>query len=735
MINKKFKKLTSLMLTSSLLTPNLLVKADTNNISNTVSNNVGNNVNRLDESDLFIEDNDNVSVDDRYDNLINGSNISTYDDDSNVDTPPNDVPSQDTEDLEKVATVLENKWDKSYTGALSSKASVKTIATTDGGYMVVICDNGRLSFNKFTKSGKLDWKKEHAVPYLGITDIDYVSDGAFVVTGFANSNQPNDSIDENQLTEHDSSQNNSIVSVISKYDLNGALLWSESYEENDEIHFNNTEVLIDGSIVSVGYTLKNNLKYPTIYRIDVDGEIMWNNTIDSSTGEYIDLVVKDDNLIVGFNGEGDLFGSTPYGGSDVIIVNYNMYGDTGEFKLLGGKNDEILKSMDLTKDGNILLMGTFKSSDVFGGFATDTKHTEMVLELDSSYEPVWGYSVGYNLKEMLVSIDGTLVLSGNGTSAILNRNTAYIESVKKGFEPTVLDFRFSGAKNDYYYSTITQLVDNNVVLGSLITESKNSYVNVRSVSLGLEAEDFRSIVMSATLKDGSIIDAVNSLDKKYIVLRLNKEGAYTDLKSFEGATVKSLTANEDGGFSLIYVSKDSKTVKSSYDANGSLVDEVLITDSNVNQKPGSSNNGNNSNNGNVNQKPDSSNNGNSSDSDNNTSNDDNSNQTPNGDGDDNNQNQTPSDNTNGGLVLNGSGNLSNGDSSNGASSTGGTTNSPNGTTNNSDVGLSEVKNHKETLPYTGIEGSDILLILGAVTLIGGSLFMYMNNKYYSKKYL
>lgn len=743
MINKKFKKLTSLMLMSSLLTPNLLVKADTNNISN--------NVNRLDESDLFIEDNDNVSVGDSYVNLINGSNVSTYEDDSNVDTPPNDVTQTPNDgELEKVVTVLENNWDKSYTGSLSSSATIKTLATTDGGYIVAVCDGGKLSLNKFTKSGTLDWKKEYPATITSIKDMDYVSDGSILITSEDFVPVKNDVVDK-ELTEEqtgvefDGKDSNHKVPVISKFDLDGNLIWSRYIDSDNDLVFNNTEVLEDGSFVSVGYSVIEGHTFPSIARIDYDGNVLWNDLINSAEGEFVDLVIKDNSLIAGFNGDGDLFGSTPLGGKDIILVNYSLNGDKAEFKLIGGSHDETLKSMDLDKQGNILLMGTFESADVFSGFASDVKHTEMVLELDSSYEPVWGYSVGYDLQEMLVSIDGTLLLSGNGTSSILNKKNAYLESVKKGQESTVLDFRFNGAKNNFYYSSLIQLADNSVIAGSLITESKNSYVNIRSLSLGLESTDLRHVALTATLKDGSIIDAVNSLDKRYITLRLNKSGKYTDIKSIEGASAKALTPNDDGGFTFIYVSKDSKTIKSKYDPNGTLLEETVITDSNSNNNnnAGGSTGGNNN-------STNSGNNSNSTNSGNSDSinNGNNSNSTNNGNSDSTNNGNNSNDNSAGNTVIGGGSNQGGNNSTQDVpnendnitstdkadDSVGGSTQgSANNSTNT--PGLSEMKNYSGTLPYTGIDGTDALLLLGVVALGGGLLYMFVNNRYYSKKFL
>ena len=687
---EKIEKILACALVASITIPN--VAYATPKTSSTINSLDESDLNQSSQDDLVI-DNDNVNlIDDTATNTPNGEG-----DKKDETTPPKDevTPPKD-EELEKVTSTLENKWDKSYTASLSSSATVKVVATTDGGYFVVVCDGGKLSFNKFTKSGSLDWKQEHEVKLKSIIDVDYVSDGSILVTG---------------LTEVENKEGEvKTQSTLMKVDLNGRIIWSNDFVNNDELFFENTEVLSDGSFISVGYSLTAEGKsYPTIYRINPDGEEVWKDCVDSSEGKYVDLVVKDNNIVVGFNGNGDLFGSTPLGGKDIILVNYNPNGDKGEFKLLGGKDNEILKSMDLTKDGNILLMGTFESADVFGGFATKVGQKEMVLELNNSYEPVWGYSVGYNLEKMLVSIDGSLLLSGNGVSSILNKKSAYLECVKKDQEPVVLDFRFSGAKNDFAYSTLTQLADNNVIAGSLIT-------------LGLESEDFRPVALTATLNNGSIIDAVSSMDKKYITLRLNDSGKYTDLKSFEGISAKSLTSDEDGGFTFIYASKDLKTIKAKYSQEGSLISETLITDGTSNSgttNGGTASNGGTTSNGNSSStttKPDSTKpDGTTSDSttttDGTTSSTTTSNGTPN--------DSNPSDSTQGSTTQ---------ETPNGGTTQETTTSQPN-------VGLTEVPSYKGTLPYTGLDDQAMLPILGVVALVGGSIYFYMDKKYHSKKYI
>ena len=713
---EKIEKILACALVASITIPN--VAYATPKTSSTINSLDESDLNQSSQDDLVI-DNDNVNlIDDTTTNTPNGEG-----DKKDEGTPPKDeVTPPNDEELEKVTSTLENKWDKSYTASLSSSATVKVVATTDGGYFVVVCDGGKISFNKFTKSGSLDWKQEHEVNLKSIIDADYVSDGSILITGLTEIENT-----EGEVKTH---------STLMKVDLNGRIIWSNDFVNNDELFFENTEVLSDGSFISVGYSLTEEGKsYPTIYRINPDGEEVWKDCVDSSEGKYVDLVVKDNNIVVGFNGNGDLFGSTPLGGKDIILVNYNPNGDKGEFKLLGGKDNEILKSMDLTKDGNILLMGTFESADVFGGFATKVGQKEMVLELNNSYEPVWGYSVGYNLEKMLVSIDGSLLLSGNGVSSILNKKSAYLECVKKDQEPVVLDFRFSGAKNDFAYSTLTQLADNNVIAGSLITESKSSYVNVRSLSLGLESEDFRPVALTATLNNGSIIDAVSSMDNKYITLRLNDSGKYTDLKSFEGINAKSLTSDEDGGFTFIYASKDLKTIKAKYSQEGSLVSETLITDGTSNSgttNGGTASNGTTStgNSSSTTTKPDStkpdSTKPDSTKPDGTTTDSTTSNGTPN--------DSNPSDSTQSSPAQ--------GDSTQGSTTQGTPTQgTPNGgttqetTTSQPNVGLTEVPSYKGTLPYTGLDDQALLPILGVVALVGGSIYFYMDKKYHSKKYI
>lgn len=689
-------------LTCLLLASNtMIVKADSDvNSLESISN--GNDLDIQGTSEILKNEetiNEDVQGDtmplDDVDTDEDSENPSDTDEDS-------EDPSDSEEDLEKVQTELKNLWDKSYAGKLKESTSVKSIATTDGGYVIFTCSEF-LSANKFTNSGNLVWKVEHEdLEYKSVNDAVLLSDGSMMLVG--------------------SSVNG--TSLISKILPNGKISWTKEIASEGETYYTDLLMLSTGEFVLSGYEVdESDVMSAVLTYCSADGEVVWQKQYENVVGKFVGSVYKDGYIFSAYTGDGSLFGNTAAGGDDIVIVKYDTQGNENEFKLIGGSSDDTLKQIELNTNNEIILMGSFKSDNEFSGFFTNPGDSDLVLKLDNSLEPIWGYSVPYQLDRFLVSRDGTIVLSGRGTSGILSTNFCYLESLKGDLTPTKLEFKFNGSKSPYSYTDLIQLTNNTIIGCSIITESASSFLNVRNLSLGLDITDSRKVLATVTLSNDNVVDVVSTDDNKSIVVRLNESGLLKDLTVLEGATLKELSL-VDEGFKVEYLSADSKLVKSVYNNEGKLLSRNVVT-SDTNQDNNQDSNAG-SNNGNVsNSGSDTINKPNDSDKDDSNKDDTNAGE-PSVD-----DIQQPSGDT-GVQGPNDGANTNVGDASTNVDDL--NTVQPGGdiATEQPSGGLTQMSDKSETLPYTGLDAEYYWIYLGVVVLIAGGALMFITEKYYKK---
>ncbi len=266
------------------------------------------------------------------------------------------------------------EWQKTFGGSGDEQAySIQQ--TNDGGYIIAGWSSsidGDLSGNagasdywivKLNNDNTIEWQKT-----LGGSNFDYAhsiqqtTDGGYIIAG--NSRSTGGDVTGN---------NGSFDSWIVKLDSTGDLVWQNSLGGTEWDATNIVQQTIDGGYVFAGYT-------------------------DSSDGD-----------ISGNNGERDFW-----------LVKLDNSGDLAWQKCLGGTNEELAFSMQLTADGGFVLAGDSKSSN--GDVSNNQGLSDYwIVKTDNTRTIEWEKTYGGSDQDIARSIqqttDGGYIVAGYSKSS------------------------------------------------------------------------------------------------------------------------------------------------------------------------------------------------------------------------------------------------------------------------------------------------------------------------------
>ena len=186
----------------------------------------------------------------------------------------------------------------------------------------------------------------------------------------------------------------------------------------------------DGGYIAAGYTYSHDGDVSGnhgdadawVVKINSTGGIQWQKTLGGSNEEIarsIQLTTDGGYIIAAAtkSDNGDVSGN--HGGADAWIVKLNSNGGIQWQKTLGGTNEEIARSIQLTTDGGYIIAGSAKSNDgdVIGNHGgQDT----WVVKLNDSGTILWQKSMGGTANDFANSIqltsDGGFIVAGQAIS-------------------------------------------------------------------------------------------------------------------------------------------------------------------------------------------------------------------------------------------------------------------------------------------------------------------------------
>ncbi|MBP3799479.1 MAG: hypothetical protein ILA19_00720 [Bacilli bacterium] len=235
--------------------------------------------------------------------------------------------------------------------------------------------------------------------YTHLTNDIKIVEGGIVVTG----------------EYYDKDKNDNYKGFVSKYDLNGKLLWKSTYDQEDEYRFNNVALASDGSIYVVGYTkvLKSNMEKSRglLIKLDKTGQMIWKKEYekDEIESSYHDILVNE-------KGEVFVLGTRDKEANALDQLNiFIKYDSTG--KKISEKNNSVaqIEEIYFYNQDKIIGYGNGEDKEIVILNMSDTKNK--VLLDNSKYDIITGVvSNGENLMIM------TVTKESNNKTGIININ-------------------------------------------------------------------------------------------------------------------------------------------------------------------------------------------------------------------------------------------------------------------------------------------------------------------------
>lgn len=386
---------------------------------------------------------------------------------------------------------------KTYGGSKNDRAE-SIVITSDGGYAILgytqsddfdVTDKDNESFDywvlKFDGSHNKQWFKT----YGGSNDdrghaLIQTQDGGYAVLGYTTSS-------DGDVTENAGAQDY----WIAKLDPNGNLTWQKSYGYsgsdvgNTILQSNDGGYLITGVLDvtasgGAGNTRQSNFRHAGgdywAIKLDASGNREWSKYYGGSfTDAPFDAIQTADNgyILVGSSDSDDVDIQNNIGAYDFWVIKISSTGTLIWEKSFGGTEVDEARSIVAAGDGNFLIAGDTRSSDVqvsSNNGAADLWLIKITPAGDLIWEKTYGGS-SFDVARSIQKSDNKFVISGSSRSSDgdltqnQGQNDAWILEVD-GSGNLISQMTVGGSQIDFCYDAV--LLDDNTIVA--VGESSSS---------------------------------------------------------------------------------------------------------------------------------------------------------------------------------------------------------------------------------------------------------------------
>lgn len=372
-------------------------------------------------------------------------------------------------------------------GGLKTDILRNSKQTNDGGFVGVgyTVSTGAgyadLYLVKTNSSGDITWEKTYgsAANDLGYT-VKILDDQGYFISGFTGQNGTEDA-------------------YLLRTDTQGNILWSLINGGDGVDRAEDGIPTMDGGYAIVGYTSSSPAKYfdAFLLKLNSNGEVIWKKTYGGDGYDNANCIrqLADGGYIIA----GQTY-STGQGEGDYYIIRVNGTGDVLWEKTFGGPYIEEAQNILLTNDGNIIIAGDTES---YGGGESDG----YLVKLDLDGNLIWQKFYGATRKDVLKTVeqtsDGGLILSGV-TRSFGNFEPDMWLIKTNGDGDTAWTKRFGGPYHDHGY-TAYQTSDGGYLLSGHI-EKTNSDEDFALIKLNETGNLILSIGYALNLNNDLLIN-------------------------------------------------------------------------------------------------------------------------------------------------------------------------------------------------------------------------------------
>jgi uncharacterized delta-60 repeat protein len=335
---------------------------------------------------------------------------------------------------------------KAYGGS-GNDVGNSVVQTTDGGYVVTgyTTSNGSageedMLLSKYDSSGNLSWSKTWGGSKNDVGNSVVQTTDGYVVTGNTGSYGGTD-------------VNRDILLV--KFDLNGNLLWSKTWDggSNSDDVGNSVVQTTDGSYVVTGSTLGT---YQNIFlvKFDANGTTTWSKIMASGVSQQGNALIQTTDGYV-------VTGNTNTGFSDLVIAKFDTTGNPLWSKTWDGGNNDVGQSLVQATDGSYVVTGETVG---FGGGGS-TSSRMFLAKFDAtngniSWFKTWGSATNNAGYSIIRTTDGGYAVTGSTDGLFLakfdaNGNNSWTKTVNiDGQYMSVIQTSDGGyAASGYFHSS------------------------------------------------------------------------------------------------------------------------------------------------------------------------------------------------------------------------------------------------------------------------------------------
>jgi hypothetical protein len=330
------------------------------------------------------------------------------------------------------------EWQKTFGGSLEDRATA-VIQTKDSGFAVlgfskssdldVSANAGAQDFwlIKLSNNGNLLWEKS-----FGFAGADYgttlleTKDGGFLITGVldvsSSGGQGNSKL---AATKHAGGDYWAI-----KTNNSGTLQWSTYFGGSltelplGIVETTDNNFIIVGSSDSADFNIKNNRGTYDFWLIKISssGNLIWEKSFGGSNIDEARAITAthDGNfIVVGDTRSSDLDVSKNNGAADVWIVKFSPDGNLIWEKTIGGTSFDVARAVSKTKDNGFIIAGSSRSLD--NGFENKGQNDALIIKIDQSGKLVWQKTIGGSEIDFLYDVvelnNASIIAVGESSSS------------------------------------------------------------------------------------------------------------------------------------------------------------------------------------------------------------------------------------------------------------------------------------------------------------------------------
>jgi hypothetical protein len=339
----------------------------------------------------------------------------------------------------KFDTTNQLQWQKTYGGSDDDRGS-DLIQTSDGGYAVIgksksddldVSENAGFDdfwVSKLDSSGSISW--EYTFGFAG-SDTPYsiiqTNDNGYLLSGVLDVSASNGQGDRNSIGSRHAGGDYWVI----KLNANGVKQWSNYYGGSftdtayDAIQTEDDGYIIIGSSDSDDVDISNPRgSYDfCVIKISDTGTLVWEKSFGGSEIDEAHAISKtaDGNyLIVGDTRSSDLDISQNNGAADLWVMKITPDGTLLWEKTLGGSSFDVGRSISKTQDNGFLISGSSRSTN---GNLTSNKgqNDAWVVKINSSGNLEWQKTIGGSEVDFFYDVvelnDQTIVAVGDSNSS------------------------------------------------------------------------------------------------------------------------------------------------------------------------------------------------------------------------------------------------------------------------------------------------------------------------------